>query len=230
MGEATKTYEGVVHHVSFLTGARTDEGDTGPHGVAVDLEWPGRTAEDDGHFQIHDADPLTLDGRKLGYNQMGELVIALARSKDRPKARIVIPEGRNTYRSCIEAHFFTRGNPMADRVPVSAGPPPADQSAPGESETVQSITVSRPGCKSQVAILPEGVWCSDASGMVGATIQIQGGMPVAAVYDHRGNRQGNGHQLALAVDADGAPFVQVVLPDGTTKHVSGDELLKLAGN
>ena len=91
----------------------------------------------------------------------------------------------------------------------------------------ESITVSRQDGKSAVSISPEGVWVTGDDSRVSASIQFDNNVPVLAVMDHRKSDQ-TGHQIALSVDKDGAPVVQISMGDKTVV-ISGDELFKKLG-
>lgn len=87
------------------------------------------------------------------------------------------------------------------------------------------IRVKRGGCPSSVVIVPEGIWVTDKTGNVMASVQMQGAQPVLAVGDHR--KPVSGHQVALTVDENGEPYVQIAKGD-QVKMLSFDALAKLA--
>jgi hypothetical protein len=74
------------------------------------------------------------------------------------------------------------------------------------------IRVASPDHDTHVTITPQGIWLSDKSGKVMATMHFQGKMPVVAVADHRCSKQ-QGHQLALSVDENGEPALQIAKGD-----------------
>lgn len=88
-----------------------------------------------------------------------------------------------------------------------------------------SITVKKPGGKSFVTITPEGIWVSNAKGLVASSIQLQDGLPVVTVMDHRKSKQ-HAHQIALSVDEKGEPCVQVSRGEEII-NVSGAELIDM---
>ncbi len=100
--------------------------------------------------------------------------------------------------------------------------PPAEKGASHGEFT--SLTIRKEGCDTSIHMTPEGIWVSKGSS-VASSIQLQDGLPVVTVMDHRKREQG-GHQIALSVDKDGAPCLQIVHGKKGV-YVSGDELLKL---
>ena len=93
-----------------------------------------------------------------------------------------------------------------------------------ENLVVKSLTVKGDGGEARVTITPEGVWVGN--GQRAATIQYIQGRPVVAVYDtEKGGSEG--FQLAMTVDADGEPVVQIVGPDKAVTMLGVKELRKI---
>lgn len=90
---------------------------------------------------------------------------------------------------------------------------------------VESIKVTSPESKSEVCIIPEGIWIyNKKSPQVSAAIHMQGETPVLAVMDHR--KEQGGHQLALYVNDKGEPCLQIAFGKDV-KTLGYDELIKL---
>lgn len=95
------------------------------------------------------------------------------------------------------------------------------------SATFESLTIKSPGSPYAVSIIPEGIWLHGEEDMVFASMHMQGKTPVLAVADHRKSGQ-NGHQLALSVDENGEPCLQIAKGDKIV-IVGADKLFEVFG-
>lgn len=97
----------------------------------------------------------------------------------------------------------------------------------------ESITLTHPESKAKLSLAATphgaGIWVSeDKNDKAVIAIYTMDGMTAVGIYGPGQIDKGNGLNVALSVDKDGNPYVQVVNAAGDVKEIGYDELARLA--